>query len=304
MHLRRPFRQQVGTALQQYPAERRQRRVPRRLRQQGARDRVCALVGQQRGTHRIEIVVNRGDRLGHVACAKPLRDLRRLGKIKILRRHREIRIAIAQIGGKEAAHLGHVHPGQQDGIIGRITCAIRQHALNMVVDRAHPRDQSLGLLGRTVGGAGDELSGTPQTSQHVRAEVAMIPYSGERARVEHLHQQGRDPAHHHRGEIGMDLPRRRLRPEQARVATIEIDLTRSETDHLVDMALECAPETYHALATTGGPSGSAADDPIAIPARWSRRCWSSSISKPPRSRAIPIRSKSHGSSSRANPNPT
>jgi hypothetical protein len=82
--------------------------------------------------------------------------------------------------------------------VGRaIFGAVRQYAADPLVNCLHLGDRRLGLVAVAVGRDRDEPRGTPQPSELVLGNVAMVPYAGQRLRMEHLRQQRRDPADHH-----------------------------------------------------------------------------------------------------------
>ncbi|CAN7461695.1 hypothetical protein LJR225_003124 [Phenylobacterium sp. LjRoot225] len=110
------------------------------------------------------------------------------------------------------------------------------HAANAV-------DEGLGFGLVAIGGASDELRGALQASGHVAPKVGMVPHARERAGVQHLDEQGGDPADHHAREVAVHLPARAFGTEEACVLPIALnrvvaraadELAHLEHDRLAD----------------------------------------------------------------------
>ena len=80
-----------------------------------------------------------------------------------------------------------------------------------------PLDRRLRIVAMAEGGHRDEARCTSQPSVHVAAEVRMVEYPLQCVRVQHLQQQSADPPDHHRHDIRMHHPDRRILREQGLV---------------------------------------------------------------------------------------
>ncbi len=176
-----------------------------------------------------------------------------------------MRVAVAQVGGKKAAHFGDMDPGQQVWITGCIRPAIRSTADHLQVDGAHPFDQPVGVAGRAKGGAGDELAGATQAAEHVFAEVGMVPDPGQCQWVQRLQQQGTDAADQHAREVAVYLPADAVRAEQAGIAlgVFQIELAKSEAGEAHELGFDTAAEGFHGGLDVGFRSVGASCSPIA-----------------------------------------
>ncbi len=88
---------------------------------------------------------------------------------------------------------------------------------DVVMDLPHVLDQRLGLGARRIGGATDECGGAAQPAEQIAAEIGVVPYPGQRQRVQRLQGQRGEAAGEHAGEVRMHTPGRAVRPEQAGV---------------------------------------------------------------------------------------
>ncbi|MNJ70861.1 hypothetical protein D3C77_673500 [compost metagenome] len=90
-----------------------------------------------------------------------------------------MRVAVAQVGGKKAADLRHMHPRQQVGVTGSVRATVSGGADYLQVNGPDLFDQPVGIAAGAEGGARDELAGTAQAPQQVLAKVGMIPDPGQ-----------------------------------------------------------------------------------------------------------------------------
>jgi hypothetical protein len=91
------------------------------------------------------------------------------------------------------------------------------------VNGADAVDMSLRLGAVAIGGAGDKLRGALEASRHVTPEVGVVPHPRKRARMQHLHQEGGDPADHHAREVAVHLPAGAVRAEEAGILPATLD---------------------------------------------------------------------------------
>ena len=85
------------------------------------------------------------------------------------------------------------------------------------MDAVDPRDRGQRLVAVAEGGHRNEARGAPQTPVHVGTEIGMVEHALQRVGMEHLQQQGADPAGHHSDKIGMNQADRGVAGEQRRV---------------------------------------------------------------------------------------
>ncbi|MCY1241684.1 hypothetical protein D9M72_546000 [compost metagenome] len=149
--------------------------------------------------------------------------------------------------GEEVADLGDVHPGQQIGIAGGIGASIRRRAGHLQVNGANLLDQPVGVLPRTEGGAGDELPGAAQATEHVLTKIRMVPDPGQCQRVQGLQHQGTDATDQHAAEIAMDLPAHRVWPEQPGVAlgVFQVEFAQRQTGQAHDLGFDAGADEFH-----------------------------------------------------------
>ncbi len=123
------------------------------------------------------------------------------------------------------------------------------------MDGADPCDRRLRLVPAGIGGDGDEAGGAAQPAEHVPSESGMIPHARQHGGVQHLHQQRRDAAHHHRRDVAMHAPDDQIRPEQAVVAArhgaLALRPIVEHGAHLVDDRLTDRPRRHEAIDGDG-----------------------------------------------------
>ena len=85
------------------------------------------------------------------------------------------------------------------------------------MDAVDAVDRRLRILAVAEGRHRNKPCSPAQPPVHVAAEVRMVEHALQRMRMQHLQQQAADPADHHRHDIGMDHPDRRVPGEQCLV---------------------------------------------------------------------------------------
>ena len=133
-------------------------------------------------------------------------DLSALREISILIREAHARFGIAAPSVEEVDRTRHMDPGEQPRIGRAIFAAVRQRSAHLPMDRFHFRDRGFGLLAMAIGRNRNEARGPAKAAELVAGDIAMVPHAAERLGMEHLRQQGGDPANHHRSNIAMDAP--------------------------------------------------------------------------------------------------
>ncbi len=145
-----------------------------------------ALIADQLRLHPQQIGIELGARARHINRPQLFCDDSDFVQILILLLQTQAGIFVAQISIQKTRYLGHVNPGQQFRVAGRVSSSIRCHAMDAGVNAAHPGDQLFRMVQVSVSGAGDELCRAPQPTQHVLLKRGVIPHAAQGQRMQHL----------------------------------------------------------------------------------------------------------------------
>ena len=178
-----------------------------------ARCRRCGQIAAQFAEDRLGFGAVRRHRIGTQRHC----DHRELAIVFVLFGARHVGPHMAQIGGEEAGRFGHMHPCQHARVAGGIGRSIGQCPADRSVDAVYAVDRRLRIVPVAEGRYRDEPCSPAQPSVHVAAEVRMVEHALQRMRMQHLQQQTADPADHHRHDIRMHHPDRRILREQGLV---------------------------------------------------------------------------------------
>ncbi len=116
------------------------------------------------------------------------------------------------VRGQEAVDLGEMHPTQQLGIVRRIRSTVGRDTPHTLVHRAHAATRRLRLIGRAVGGGGEEVGGALEPTPGIVAVVGVRRDTCHGERMQALEQQGAQATDEHRG-ITVHAPDRSISRE-------------------------------------------------------------------------------------------
>ncbi|MNE56330.1 hypothetical protein D3C80_1512300 [compost metagenome] len=123
-HVTGPFWQQIDAGTQHQAAHRLGQTAGRGGIEQYLHHFLASFIGVQLWTHGLHVVRYLLTRAWYIPGPQAFCDQGDFGVVGILFGVGQVRIAVTQVGGKKAADLGHMHPGQQHWVAGCIGAPI------------------------------------------------------------------------------------------------------------------------------------------------------------------------------------
>ena len=133
--------------------------------------------------------VGAGSRGRHRVGTKAARNIGNLGKIGILIAQRHRRFAKPDPRVQKRRGPRDMDPREKPWVIGSVRRTIRHRACDMRMDSIYPVDGSFGFASLRISSQRQKTSGPSKPTQHVLAEITMVPDTCKCRRMKHFEQK-------------------------------------------------------------------------------------------------------------------